>query len=141
VRDDFIEHDIEGERLDGGGRSRVTVRVANVLPYTVLKIFAFQDRHQNKDAYDLAFTLLHYSGGPRAAGLAAASSSVTAHPQVREALALLEARFRDVGQDGPHAYASFLAAQDDDEGKARLRREAVATVREFLRGIRAPGAR
>jgi hypothetical protein len=25
----------------------------NVLPYTVLKISAFQDRHENKDAYDL----------------------------------------------------------------------------------------
>src|SRR5207302_4115848 len=47
VRDDFIERDIEGERLDGGGHSKVTVRVANVIPYTVLKIFAFQDRHEN----------------------------------------------------------------------------------------------
>jgi hypothetical protein len=45
VRDDFIEYAIEGERLDGGGASRVLVRVANVLPYTVLKILAFQDRH------------------------------------------------------------------------------------------------
>lgn len=32
VRHAFIERDIEGERLDGGGHSRVTVRVANVLP-------------------------------------------------------------------------------------------------------------
>jgi hypothetical protein len=140
VRDDFIEHDIEGERLDGGGRSRITVRVANVLPYTALKIFAFQDRHENKDAYDLGFTLLNYAGGPRVAGRTAGSSPVITHPQVREALSLLEARFRDAGQDGPHAYASFLAARDDDEEKARLRREAVATVREFLRGIREPGA-
>jgi hypothetical protein len=36
VRDDFIERCLEGERLDGGGWSRVSVRVANVLPYTVL---------------------------------------------------------------------------------------------------------
>ena len=28
VRVDFIEREIEAERLDGGGRSRVTVRVA-----------------------------------------------------------------------------------------------------------------
>jgi hypothetical protein len=54
TRDDFIERVIEGERLDAGGQSRVVVRVANVLPYTVLKVFAFQDRHENKDAYDLA---------------------------------------------------------------------------------------
>ena len=135
VRDDFVERDIEGERLDGEGRSRVTVRVANVLPYTVLKILAFQDRHENKDAYDLVFTLLNHGGGPRAAGRAAAGSAVARHPQVEGALALLQERFSDAGQDGSHAYASFLAAPDDDAERARLRQEAVATVREFLGGF------
>ena len=45
-----------------------------MLPYTVLKIFSFQDRHENKDAYDLVFTLLNHPDGPRAAGVAAAVS-------------------------------------------------------------------
>lgn len=139
VRDDFIERDIEGERLDGGGRSKVTVRVANFLPYAVLKILAFQDRHENKDAYDLVFTLLHAEGGPREAGEAAKASAVAGHDQVGEALTLLEERFRDVDQDGPNAYAAFLAQPGDDEDQARLRREAVATVREFLQGFRAAG--
>jgi hypothetical protein len=108
ARDDFKEVVIEAERLDAGGRSKVSVRVANVLPYTALKIFAFQDRHENKDSYDLSFTLLNFSGGPEVAGTAAASSPVRDHPQVREALALLEERFRNAEQDGPHAYAGFL---------------------------------
>ncbi len=136
ARADFIECSIEGERLDGGGMSRVGVRVANLLPYTVLKILAFQDRHENKDAYDLVFTLLNRDGGPLTAGRAAASSPVAAHAQVLEALELAEDRFRDIKQDGPHAYASFLAEPSDEEGKARLQAEAVATVREFLRGVR-----
>lgn len=135
VRDDFIERDIEGERLDSGGRSRVTVRVANILPYTVLKIFAFQDRHENKDAYDLVYTLLNYEGGPRIAGRTGAASVVAEHPQVVEALTLLEERFRTNHQDGPSAYASFLAMQDDRGEHARLRQEAVATIRMFQRGF------
>lgn len=133
---DYIECDIEGERLDHGGQSRVTLRVANVLPYAVLKIFAFQDRHENKDAYDLIFTLLNTEGGPRAAGRTSAGSPVARQPQVAEAIALLGERFRDAGQDGPSAYASFLAAPGDDDDRARLRREAVATVRAFLAGFR-----
>lgn len=136
AREDFIEREIEGERLDGGGRSRITVRVANVLPYTVLKIFAFQDRHQNKDAYDLGFTLFNYEGGPIAAGKAASSSPIVGHPQVDAALVLLEERFRDTSQDGPHAYASFLAEPDDDEAEARLRQEAVAIIRHFFEAFR-----
>jgi hypothetical protein len=136
ARDDFVERDIEAERLDGGGRSRVTVRVANVLPYTVLKIFSFQERHENKDAYDLGFTLLNHEGGPRAAGAAAAGSPVAGHEQVPDALALLAERFADADQDGSSAYALFLADPDDEEERARLRQEAVATVREFLAGFR-----
>jgi hypothetical protein len=135
VRHDFIECDIEGERLDDGGHSRVTVRVANVLPYTVLKILAFQDRHANKDAYDLVFTLLNYAGGPQTCGEAAAASPVAEHAQVTHALTLIDERFSDARQDGPSAYASFLADSDDEAEKARLRQEAAAIVRAFRRGF------
>jgi hypothetical protein len=130
---------LEGERLDGGGRSKVTVRIANLLPYTVLKITAFQDRHENKDAYDLVFTLLHAGDGPNAAGQAARSSPVAGEPQVAEAVDLLEERFRDAEQDGPRAYGLFLGNDRDEQERARLRREAVATVRAFLRGFRDGG--
>jgi hypothetical protein len=137
VRYDFIERVLEGERLDGGGASKVRVRVANVLPYTVLKIFAFQDRHENKDSYDLVFCLLHFGDGPEAAGEAAARSPVASDERVTEALELLGERFGDAGQDGPTAYATFLADPGDDEEAARLRREAVATVRGFLEAFHA----
>jgi hypothetical protein len=135
ARLDYIECEIEGERLDGGGRSRVTLRIASVLPYTVLKIFAFQDRHENKDAYDLVFTLLNAGGGPRAAGRAAAASAVAGHDQVIEALGLLHNRFRDAAHDGPTAYASFLATDGDEEEKSRLRQQASASARAFLDGF------
>jgi hypothetical protein len=134
ARHDFIERQIEGERLDGGGWSQVTLRVANVLPYVVLKIFAFQDRHENKDAYDLVFTLLSGNRGPRAVGRAAAESAVARHAHVIEAMGLMEAGFRDAAQDGPSAYASFLAS-DGEEQKARLRQQAAATIQAFIGGF------
>jgi hypothetical protein len=141
VRNDFIEREVEGERLDNGGLSKVRVRVANVLPYTVLKIFSFQDRHDNKDAYDLVFTLLNWEGGPEAAGIVARSSSVAGHGQVAEAMALLDERFREADRDGPSQYADFWRPSENE--RARRRREAVATVRVFLAGFHAepPGRR
>lgn len=132
VTQDYLEREIEAERLDGGGMSRVKVRVANLLSYTVLKIFAFQDRHENKDAYDLIFCLLHFGAGPGDAAVEVLESPIADSKLVTDALTLLRERFADVAQDGPIAYAAFLAEVGDDEAAARLRREAVATVDEFL---------
>jgi len=135
VREDYVDVQISGDRLDGGGNSQVRVRVANLTPFFVLKIMAFQDRHENKDAYDLVFTLLNYESGPRAAGRVASTSPVMGHPVVREAIGLLADRFSDIGQDGPIAYAAFLSTDEDDDQAARLKQEAVATTREFLAGL------
>ena len=109
----------------------MTVRVAVLLTYTVLKILAFQDRHENKDAYDLVFVILNHVGGPTAAGRASAASAIAGHPQATEAIDLLSARFVDADHDGPHAYVEFLADPDDDEAKARLRNEAVAAIDQY----------
>jgi hypothetical protein len=133
---DYVEHEIEGERLDDGGISRVTLRIANLLPYVVLKINAFQDRHDNKDAYDLVFTLLHFGEDPRDAGRSAAASPVAQSPQVQVAMTLLAERFESAGHDGPAAYANFLAVTGADEERARLRQEATAVVRQFVTAFR-----
>lgn len=132
---DYVEREIEAERLDGGGLSKISVRVANLLPYVVLKILSFQDRHENKDAYDLVFCILHFGEGPEHAGTESAASPVAGHAQVDEALALLAERFETVDHDGPAAYGTFLADPGDEEEIARLRQEAVATVRQFLGGF------
>lgn len=135
VTRDYLSREIEADRLDGGGLSRVAVRVANILSYTVLKILAFQDRHENKDAYDLVYCLLNFGDGPEDAGRSASVSPIRDEPQVHEAMRLLGERFAAVTHDGPVAYGAFLAGLDDEEGAARLRQEAVAVVREFLRGL------
>lgn len=136
---DFVEREIGGERLDGGGRSRVMLRVANVLPYAVLKVFAFQDRHENKDAYDLVFCLFNFGDGPGDAGRVASMSPIAGEPIVADALDLLGERFEDVDEDGPVAYAAFLAEPGNEAEAARLRQEAVVVVREFLASFRAAG--
>lgn len=135
---DFVDYPLEADRLDDGGRSSVTVRVAGVLAYTVLKTLAFQDRHDNKDAYDLVFTLLRHPGGPSGAAEVASSSPIRTERQVVDALELLAERFAGPDQDGPSGYANFLADPEDDEAKARLRNEAVATIAQFINTLGSP---
>lgn len=130
---DYTEVAVAAERLDGGGLSSVTLRVAGLIPYVVLKILAFQERHHDKDAYDLVYTLVnHPGGGPGAAGRAAAASTVRQSPQVLDALRLLERRFMSADRDGPTAYANFEPYPGDTADKARRANEAVAAVAQFL---------
>jgi len=90
----------------------------------VLKILAFQERHYDKDAYDLVYTLVNYpNGGPPAAGRAAATSPIREDPRAFEALRLLKERFINVDRDGPNAYANFFANPQDT---ARRRNEAAS---------------
>jgi hypothetical protein len=128
---------VEAERLDDGGMSKVSVRVANVLPYAVLKFGAYQNRHENKDAYDLVFTLLHGEGGPEAVGRAAARSPIAGEPEVATTIELMRERFNSAETDAARDYAVFVSTPGDDAELARRRQEAVATVRAFCDGFEA----
>ena len=98
---DFVELPVTAERLDGGGLSTVAMRVAGVLTFTVLKLLAFQQRHHNKDSYDLVYTLKNYKNGPRAAGEVAAQSPVRSEKSVADALESLRERFESPDNDAP----------------------------------------
>lgn len=132
VRADHRLVEIEAERLDTGGRSKVTVRVAGLMTFATLKITAFVDRHHEKDVYDLVYTLLNHLDGPSGAGRAMASSAVASDPFVVDAIAILRERFADARNDAPAAYATFMGLTDDIEAAARLRNEALETVRLTL---------
>ncbi|MHB9150273.1 MAG: hypothetical protein ACYC33_09395 [Thermoleophilia bacterium] len=132
VATDYSLVEIEADRLNEGGRSKVAVRITGLLPFVVLKAMAFVERHSGKDAYDLVYSLLNYAGGPAVAGLVMAESPAADDPLVSEALTLLAERFSESSNDAPTAYAEFLDVAGDVEARARLRNEAVETVRIAL---------
>lgn len=131
---DATRHTITAVRLDGG-RSEVGLRVTNLLPFVVLKLTAFQDRHEPKDAYDMIFCLLHHADGPAGAATAARRSPVWEEPKVKAGLELLRARFATIEDDGPYGYANFLKDGEDAEAHTRHRREAHAAASAFLAGL------
>lgn len=126
---------ISAERLDGRGAAVAEVQVAGLLPFVVLKISAFVDRHHDKDAYDLIWSVANHPGGPEGAGREMASSPAIANPLAVEALALLRDRFVDARNDAPTAYAAFVDVTGDRETAARLRNEGVETIRIALEAL------
>lgn len=126
---------VEAERLDGGGLSAVQVRVAGLAPFLTLKVRAFVDRHHDKDAYDLVYTLLNHPDGPGGAGDAIAASPVIGDPLVVDALQRVRERFADPRNDGPSSYARFLGSGLGEDAVARLRNEAVEAVRIAMKAV------
>ena len=126
---------ITASRLDDGGESTVTIQVAGILSFVVLKILAFQDRHQNKDAYDLVYSMLYFEGGPEGAAGAASASPIRSEPLVRDAMDLLGERFETIERDGPRAYAAFVADSASNDVSVAARRTAQATVATFLTSL------
>lgn len=132
---------IEANRLDDGARTRVTFRMANLLPFVTLKILAYLKRQKRKDVYDLLYVLMGFPGGPEAAGAALAASPVADDPLCIEALGLMAARFASPDNDAPVDYATFLTVSDDVEVRARYRNEAVAVIDATMRGYYAAQTR
>ena len=58
----FVEVPLAGE-LPGGGRDSVTIRVASIVPFFIMKGMALEDRLKEKDAWDIYYCVLNYPGG------------------------------------------------------------------------------
>jgi hypothetical protein len=140
VTRDYVEVEITAPLLDERGVATEVVRVANVVPFVVLKALAYEDRFEEKDAYDLVYCLTYYGDGPAAvaAQFVDRLRRWPDEPLLRRALAILRDRFatdeRTAGarKDGPISYARFLADPGRRGLDARHRQDAAAVVEVFL---------
>lgn len=140
----FDLHDTEtvtAELLGGGGRATESVAYANVVSFTCLKAFAFDHRHEPKDAHDLVYCLEHANGGIESAFAAFHNSLKGPHRDViLSAIDILKRRFCDDAKtegylkDGPVAVSRFEIEGDDPEQReARsLRQRQVSQILEEL---------
>lgn len=143
VARDHITVEITAALLDQRGIATEVVRVANVVPFVVLKALAYDDRFEEKDAYDLVYCLMHYGDGPAdvAAQFADRLERWPDEPLLNHALDILHAHFtsdeRTPGtrKDGPTSYARFLADPGRRDLDARHREDAAAVVELFLRSL------
>jgi hypothetical protein len=140
---DHIEVELTASLLDERGVATETLRVANVVPFIVLKALAYEDRFEEKDAYDLVYCLMYYGAGPEevAAQFADRLARWPTEPLLSRALDILRFRFasdeRTPGarKDGPSSYARFLADPGRRDLDARHRQDAAAVVELFLRAL------
>jgi hypothetical protein len=146
VFDHYDTIELTAELLDGGGRATETVHYADIVSFTCLKAFAFDERFERKDAHDIVYCLEHYDGGVDAAVEVFRRALDGNHRSViLDALSRLARRFCDrdapdeaYRKDGPVAVARFesgdVPVDDAETQNQRLlrQRQAADVIRALV---------
>ncbi len=127
VFNNTVKIDLEG-RLPNGGKNRVTVKVAAIGPFLVMKGMALWERMKEKDAYDIYYCCKNYPGG--IPSLVEAIKPIMKNRLAKEGLGKIKSKFATVDGVGPTWVADFLELTDLEE-RARVQREAFEFV-DFL---------
>jgi hypothetical protein len=122
--------EIQAELLGGAGVAIETVKHANLVSFSCLKAFAFDQRFERKDAHDLLYCIEHAPEGLDAVALAFRDALGGKHGAVvADSLAILRRRFcsddkvEGFRKDGPVAVALFETGEELDSREARVLRQ------------------
>jgi hypothetical protein len=138
--------EIQAELLGDNGVATERIKHANLVSFTCLKAFAFDQRFARKDAHDLIYCIEHAPQGLEAVAEAFCSARRGMHGAVVEAsLAILRARFTDDNKtqgyrkDGPVSVAKFELGEGDEpeqrEARALRQRQASDVIAQMLSRI------
>lgn len=136
--------DIRAELLGDNGIATERVKHANLVSFTCLKAFAFDQRNERKDAHDLIYCLEHAHENLDTVVQAFQKEQNGKHGQViQAALEILQNRFSDdcntegYLKDGPVSVAKFEFGDDLEQREARVlrQREASNMIDQLLKRI------
>jgi hypothetical protein len=128
--------EIQAELLGENGLAVERIKHADIVSFTCLKAFAFDQRFERKDAHDLVYCLEHAPGGLASVATSFREALSGRHQDVlREALDILRRRFADDAtsdgfrKDGRVAVAKFEIGDrpGPDEREARVLRQRQAS--------------
>lgn len=126
---DLFDEVIMTGPLPDGGDDRVTVRVASIVPFLVMKGMALRDRLKSKDAYDIYYCIRHYPGG--SAALADIFAPHLHHGLVIEGLSAIADKFFSFTAIGPKSVADFEEIINMEDRELR-QRDAFERVQTFI---------
>lgn len=121
---DPVHVTITGE-LPDGTKDTVTIPIAGIVPFIVMKAMAMRDRFKRKDPYDVYYCLQYFPGGIEK--IVEHIKLLKGNRLVQEALGILKDTFASPDHVGPRHIAEFLALSDQDEAD-RIKRDAYERV-------------
>lgn len=115
--------------MPDGAKNEVSLKIAGVIPFLVMKGMAIWDRLKEKDAYDIYFTVLHYPGGIEE--LARKFECSLTNRLVQEGLGKIRKKFENIDSPGPTWIVNFEEIEDPEE-RDRIKRDAFERVNGLL---------
>lgn len=112
-------------KLPCGAKDTVTIPIAGIVPFIVMKAMAMRDRLKRKDPYDVYYCLRYFPGGPEK--IVEHVKLLKGNKLVQEALEILKEKFDSPEHVGPLHIAEFLELSDQDEVD-RIKRDAYERV-------------
>ncbi len=114
-----------------GAVQKLTARVCEVGPFLTLKLRAFCDRQQPKDAFDILYTILHYDRGTEAAIAGFVEEIRLGNPAGVDAMRTLREHFASETSPGPVKASHFVlgASAPGESDDTRFIR---ATIRQDM---------
>lgn len=109
--------------------NQITIKIADVIPFLVMKGMALWDRYKEKDAYDIYFTISNYPGGIQT--LVNIFKPVKSNRLVIEGLGKIKSKFIDIESPGPIWVVNFEEITDEEE-KEIVKRDVFERVNTFL---------
>lgn len=121
--------EVQAELLNGNGIAAERVKYANLVCFTCLKLFAYEQRFERKDAHDLFYCVDHAQEDISSIAERFNAELNGKHQQViRESLTILQRRFGSDGhtegyrKDGPVSIAKFELGEDNEDTELRNQR-------------------
>ncbi|MCK4591022.1 MAG: hypothetical protein KAT86_04655, partial [Candidatus Latescibacteria bacterium] len=119
--------------LPGGATNELTIKVAAIGPFLVMKGMALWGRMKEKDAYDIYYCCKNYPGGFRS--LVEAIKPIVKNKLAKEGLGKIKAKFATVDGTGPTWAADFLEISDLEE-RTRVQREAFEFINALMEELK-----
>lgn len=110
--DEPVHVRIAGE-LPDGTKDTVTIPVAGIVPFIVMKAMAMRNRLKQKDPYDIYYCLQYFPGGPEK--IVGHVKLLKENKLVKEALEILKEKFASPDHVGPSHISEFLKLSAPDE--------------------------
>ena len=125
---DYVEVTLDGPTIRGEMIENRKIRVCGPGAYTVLKSIAFENRGENKDAYDLFYTIRNYGQGPDE--VAKIFLALGSNEYCERALRILKENFLKIDAVGVMRAMKFLLGEDAEDED--LQAEVMGFVSRFV---------